>query len=98
MRFMMDFDHAAPLREVKCQVLVLFGRLDSQVPPSLNEQPVRSALAGNRAATIAVLDGANHLFQAARTGQVSEYATLDKAFVPGFLDQIAGWIARATSR
>jgi pimeloyl-ACP methyl ester carboxylesterase len=98
MRFMIGFDHAAPLAEVKCPVLVLFGRLDSQVPPGLNEQPVRTALAGNRAATIAVLDGANHLFQAARTGQVSEYATLDKVFVPGFLDQIAGWIGRVASR
>jgi pimeloyl-ACP methyl ester carboxylesterase len=98
MRFMMGFDHAAPLREVKCPVLVLFGRLDSQVPPGLNEQPVRTALAGNRSATIAVLDGANHLFQAARTGQVSEYATLEKAFAPGVLDQIAAWLARVTSR
>jgi pimeloyl-ACP methyl ester carboxylesterase len=97
MRFMVDFDHAAPLREVACPVLVLFGRLDAQVPPSLNEPPVRKALAGNRSATIAVLDGANHLFQAAKTGQVSEYPTLDKAFVPGFLDQIATWIGRVAA-
>jgi pimeloyl-ACP methyl ester carboxylesterase len=98
MRFMIDFDHAAPLREVTCPVLALFGRLDLQVPPGLNEPPVRKALAGNRSATIAVLNSANHLFQAAKTGQVSEYATLDKAFVPGFLDQIAAWIGRVASR
>jgi pimeloyl-ACP methyl ester carboxylesterase len=98
MRFMIDFDHAAPLREVTCPVLALFGRLDLQVPPGLNEPPVRKALAGNRSATIAVLNSANHLFQAAKTGQVSEYATLDKAFVPGFLDQIATWIGRVASR
>jgi pimeloyl-ACP methyl ester carboxylesterase len=98
MRFMLDFDHASPLREVACPVLVLFGQLDLQVPPALNEQPVRKALAGNRSATIAVIDRANHLFQAARTGQVTEYATLDKAFVPGFLDQIASWIARVAAR
>ena len=98
MRFMIDFDHAAPLREVTCPVLALFGRLDFQVPPSLNEQPVRKALAGNRSATIAVLDGANHLFQAAKTGQVSEYPTLDKAFVPALLDQIVTWIGRIESR
>jgi hypothetical protein len=68
------------------------------VPPSLNEPPVRKALAGNRAATIAVVDGANHLFQAAKSGQVSEYPTLDKAFVPGLLDQIASWVGRVASR
>jgi hypothetical protein len=59
---------------------------------------VRKALAGNRAATIAVVDGANHLFQAARTGQVSEYAALEKRFVSGFLDQIAAWLARTAAR
>jgi uncharacterized protein len=98
MRFMIDFDHAAPLRDVTCPVLVLFGRLDTQVPPAQNEQPVRAALARNNAATIAVLDDANHLFQSARTGQPSEYATLEKAFVPGFLEQITAWVARVTKR
>ena len=98
MRFMIDFDHAAPLRDVTCPVLVLFGRLDMQVPPAQNEQPVRAALARNSAATIAVLDGANHLFQSARTGQPTEYATLEKAFVPGFLEQITAWVTRATKR
>jgi pimeloyl-ACP methyl ester carboxylesterase len=97
-RFMIDFDHAAPLREVTCPVLALFGRLDLQVPPGLNEQPVRKALAGNRSATITILDGANHLFQAAKTGQVPEYPTLDKAFVAGFLDQIVTWIGRVAAR
>jgi pimeloyl-ACP methyl ester carboxylesterase len=98
MRFMIDFDHAAPLREVTCPVLVLFGRLDMQVPPAQNEPPVRAALARNNAATIAVLDGANHLFQSARTGQPTEYPTLEKAFVPGFLEQITAWVARVTKR
>jgi uncharacterized protein len=98
MRFMIDFDHAAPLRDVTCPVLVLFGRLDMQVPPAQNEPPVRAALARHNAATIAVLDGANHLFQPARTGQPAEYATLEKAFVPGFLEQITAWLARVTKR
>jgi uncharacterized protein len=98
MRFMIDFDHAAPLRDVTCPVLVLFGRLDLQVPPAQNEPPVRAALARNNAATIAVLDGANHLFQSARTGQPAEYAALEKAFIPGFLEQITAWVARVTKR
>ena len=98
MRFMIDFDHAAPLRDVTCPVLVLFGRLDVQVPPAQNEPPVRAALARNSAATVAVLDGANHLFQSARTGQPTEYPTLEKAFVPGFLEQITAWVARVTKR
>ena len=98
MRAMIEFDHASPLREVTCPVLVLFGRLDTQVPPAQNEPPVRAALARNSSATVAVLDGANHLFQAARTGQPAEYARLEKVFVPGFLEQITTWVARITRR
>jgi hypothetical protein len=98
MRAMIEFDHASPLREVTCPVLVLFGRLDTQVPPAQNEPPVRAALARNSSATIAVLDAANHLFQSARTGQPAEYARLDKTFVPGFLEQITAWVARITNR
>ena len=69
-----------------------------QVPPAQNEPPVRAALARNNAVTIAVLDSANHLFQSARTGQPTEYPTLEKAFVPGFLEQISAWVARITKR
>ena len=36
--------------------------------------------------------GANHLYQRAGTGSPSEYATLPKEFVPGFLETISGWI------
>ena len=98
MRSMIEFDHASPLREVTCPVLVLFGRLDLQVPPAQHEPPVRAALARNSNATIAVLEGANHLFQSARTGQPAEYPMLEKAFVPGFLEQVAAWVARITKR
>jgi hypothetical protein len=35
---------------------------------------------------------ANHLFMAARTGHPAEYASLPKAFVPAFLDDITRWI------
>jgi len=98
MRFTLDFDPATALRQVRCPVLALFGRLDMQVPPSMNQTPVRMALAANPDATVKVYDGANHLFQLARTGLVTEYPTLDKAFVPGLLDDISAWIHRVAAR
>ena len=30
------------------------------------------------------------------TGQVAEYPTLEKKFVPGFLDDVAAWIRSVT--
>ncbi len=98
MKFMLDFDPVTMLRQVRCPVLALFGSLDMQVPPALNQAPVRAALAGDADATVKVYDSANHLFQAARTGLVTEYATLDKAFVPGLLDEVSTWIHRVAAR
>ncbi|MGB7218939.1 MAG: alpha/beta fold hydrolase [Vicinamibacterales bacterium] len=98
MKFLMGFDPATALRQVSCPVLALFGSLDMQVPPAQNQAPVRAALAANARATVKVYDGANHLFQAARTGLVTEYATLDKAFVPGLLDEVSGWIRQVAAR
>jgi hypothetical protein len=41
---------------------------------------------------------ANHLFQRAKTGSMTEYATLDKAFVDGLTMEIGSWIKSATPR
>lgn len=98
MRFMLGFDPATVLVDVRCPVLALFGGKDMQVPPSLNRPPVEAALAGNPAVTVIEYPDANHLFQRAVTGLVTEYATLDKAFAGSFLDDIEGWIRGALAR
>ncbi|MCR4374320.1 MAG: alpha/beta fold hydrolase, partial [Acidobacteria bacterium] len=43
-------------------------------------------------------EGPMRLFQRAKTGLVTEYATLEKVFVPGLLEDIATWIQTATRR
>jgi pimeloyl-ACP methyl ester carboxylesterase len=94
-RFFMSHDPAEALRKVAVPVYAVFGGLDTQVLPSQNERPVREALASNRAAVIKVYPGANHLFQPAKTGLVTEYAALEKAFLPGFLDDLVSWLRNA---
>lgn len=98
MKYFVAFDPAAALRKVTAPVYAAFGGLDTQVLPELNEQPVRQALAGNARTTVKVYPEANHLFQRAKTGLVTEYATLEKAFLPGLLDDVATWIQTATRR
>ena len=94
MRYFIGFDPAPILEQVHCPVLALFGGKDTQVPVALNQPALEAAFAkgGNHRVTVKVFPDANHLFQAAHSGEFSEYATLPKAFVPGFLDEIAGWI------
>jgi uncharacterized protein len=94
MAFMLTFDPATALRKVSVPVYAAFGERDMQVPPSMHEAPLRAALRENTGAAVKVYPGANHLFQQAKTGRPSEYATLDKAFVPGLVDDIGEWILR----
>lgn len=98
MKFFVTFDPADALRTITVPVFAAFGGLDTQVLPELNEDPMRRALAGNARATIKVYPEANHLFQRAKTGLVTEYAMLEKAFLPGLLDDVTTWIQTATRR
>jgi uncharacterized protein len=95
-RYFISYDPAPTLQKVQCAVLALYGELDKQVPPQLTMPPLKEALqrGGNMDATVSVIPGANHLFQAATTGHPSEYGSLKKEFVPGFLDTMADWIAK----
>jgi pimeloyl-ACP methyl ester carboxylesterase len=96
-RFFVAFDPATALARVTCPVLVIFGGKDTQVPPSLHRAPVEAALASNNRVKIIEFPSANHLFQDAITGQVSEYQVLEKNFVPGLLDELTSWIREVTA-
>ena len=72
----LQHDPADEISAVSCPVLALYGALDIQVPPERNLETMQMALSGNPLSTVLVIDGANHLFQAAIDGTVEEYATL----------------------
>jgi len=93
-KYFLDYDPAPALTRLRCPVLALFGELDLQVPAASNAAAVRVALAQGRNtdATVTVIPGANHLYQAAHTGTPAEYAGLEKAFAPGLLETISSWV------
>ena len=92
----MTYEPAPALEKVKCPVLLLFGGLDLQVPPAQNEKPMIDALTrgGNKDFQVKIFPEANHLFQKAITGGVSEYSKLPKEFLPGFLEFITARIQK----
>lgn len=96
-RYFLTFDPATALTQVRCPVLAIFGGRDTQVPPALHRPAVERALVDNPRATIREYPTANHLFQAATTGLVTEYAALDKSFVPDLLDDLSAWILEASA-
>ncbi len=88
------YDPVDAWSQVTCPVLALFGELDVQVPAEANRPVLADALAaaGNSEVTIITLAGANHLFQAANTGSMLEYARLELTFMPEFLDTVIPWL------
>jgi len=90
--FFLDYDPAEDL--VNVPVLALFGELDLQVPPEVNRALLEDALrrGGNQDFTVFTFPRANHLFLTAETGSPNEYPTMEKVFVPGFLEMMTEWI------
>jgi len=94
MKYFLMYDPVPALTKVKCPVLAIFGEKDLQVAPSQNKKPIEDALkkGANKDYKIVIIPKANHLFQEAVTGSPSEYATLKKEFIPGFLETVSEWI------
>ncbi len=97
-RYFLTYDPRPALAKVHCPVLALIGEKDLQVPPKENLFEIETALkaAGNEHVTVKVFPGLNHLFQTARTGNVTEYAEIEETIAPSALDMIAGWVATQT--
>lgn len=75
-------------------VLAVFGGKDVQVDAEQNAPALEAALAeaGNEDYEIVIFPNANHLFQEAETGALSEYGSLPNEFTPDFLPTIIDWL------
>jgi fermentation-respiration switch protein FrsA (DUF1100 family) len=82
------------LTQVKVPVLAINGELDRQVPASANLPEMKTALAHDHDVTVRELPGLNHLFQTAKTGSPTEYASIEETMAPSMLALVSDWIAR----
>jgi len=86
-------DPSKDYEQLKVPVLGLFGGLDFQVPIFQNKDRMENALlASGTDYHFITFKDANHFFQKAITGSRDEYATLEKKFVDGFLNEISSWV------
>lgn len=97
-RWFLNCDPAPYLRKVKCPVLAINGELDLQVAAKDNLDAIAAALAegGNKSVTTQLMPGLNHLFQACKTGAMSEYGEIEETINPKVLELISTWIAQTT--
>ena len=89
-----DYDPRPAIVALSVPVLALYGELDTQVPAESNSAAMAEAIAESDipSHTLATIPSANHLFQAATTGSVNEYAELEPEFVPELLEILATWL------
>lgn len=95
MRFFLNHDPTPVLARVKCPVLAVNGSLDLQVLPDQNMPLIEKSLkeGGNTRFKTKVFPGLNHLFQHAKTGQLSEYGQIEETFAPEVMELVASWIS-----
>ncbi|GMV36675.1 MAG: lipoprotein [Fimbriimonadales bacterium] len=95
-RYFLTYDPAPTLRKVRVPVLAINGELDLQVPAKVNLGAIERALeeGGNRNYEVHELKGLNHLFQTAKTGSPTEYATIQETMSPTAMELIADWVLR----
>ncbi len=87
------YDPTQTISNTNIPVLAINGTLDCQVSAKQNLQAIETALkkGGNKQFQINYLSGLNHLFQTARTGDVSEYKEIKETFSEDAMQVILEW-------
>lgn len=93
-RSLLQQQPAEILADVKAPILALFADLDCQVDADLNLQAYKAATRDNAFAEAVVVNGHNHLFQVADSGQIDEYETLGEAPSPETLAHLRDWLRK----
>jgi fermentation-respiration switch protein FrsA (DUF1100 family) len=97
-RYFLTLKPQETLQKVKQPVLAINGSLDLQVDAKQNLPAIEKALkdGGNKDVTATELPGLNHLFQTAKTGSPTEYATIEETMSPVALKTMGDWIVART--
>jgi pimeloyl-ACP methyl ester carboxylesterase len=96
------FDPAKPIDDMEAPLLIVHGALDKETPARYADRLEALSAARERdrpeLTSKVVLDGINHLFIAAKTGDVEEYDTLEKTVAPVVAKTLADWFAKVLGR
>jgi len=93
-RYFVTIDPTLYLNKVTCPTLALNGKNDLQVPCDKNLNAIKEAISknGNKNVTIVPIKNLNHLFQTSKTGNPSEYSSIEETFSPKALKIMGEWI------
>ena len=93
-RYMREFlkvDVRGVLPNIKCPILALNGKKDTQVNSAVNLDAIDKGLVNSKHETVE-FDDLNHFFQHCHTGLLYEYQQIEETFAPEVLTKIVAWI------
>lgn len=95
-RSVLTFDPVKVINKVDQPIIIIQAERDRQVPSPRHGQLLLDAAEGRKkkpGASLVTIDGANHLFVPAETGDVDEYALLqDKRISTKLIDALVPWL------
>ena len=94
MRYFLKYNPEDNLKKVQVPVLAVNGKKDVQVTAKENIKGIKSALkaGGNKDVKVKCFKNKNHLFQNAKTGEGSEYASITETFSPDVMEYVVKWL------
>ncbi len=95
MRAFILFDPAPYLAKLTCPTVAFWGSKDLQVPAKENIGGLMNIIYKNKKNNYSIVNiqGVNHLFQTAKTGQTSEYSNTQEAVMNNeTLDKLQDWL------
>lgn len=90
--WMVGYDPAETVREIKCPVMAINGSLDMQVPAQANLDVLRELLPANKKHLIKEYPSLNHLFQSCTEQTSMQYEEIEETISTQVLEDIAKWI------
>ena len=93
-RYFISYDPSKDLSKLTCSVLAINGQKDTQVLAGENLAKIKEILtkSGNKDFETVAIPNLNHLLQTAKTGDVSEYETINETMSPVAMNIICTWI------
>lgn len=93
--WIVDYDPVPALESFDGPILAIYGAKDLQVS-AIQNAPVMVKVLSHELSDVVVLDDLNHLFQLAKTGAPSEYASIKAVFDGRMLNVVGGWLDTVT--
>ncbi len=82
---------------VSVPILVLNGTKDVQVASDVNPKAIKLAANRNDAVFVELFEDLNHLFQNAKTGEVSEYGLIEETMSPEVMKLVSEWVVEQST-